>query len=364
MNFKHFSAMLWLRWRIRINQLRRGGIESAIILGIFAVGAVLLAGLLFAGFFLIGYKALQQVSPMVLMFVFDGIALAVLFFLALGLLIELQRPEVLSLEKFLHLPVSISNAFTINYLSSLLSINMLLIMPPMLAICLGLIVSRGPLMTLLIPLAASFLFMTTALIYQFQGWLASLMVNKRRRRTIIVLVTGGFILLMQAPNLLNVMNVQNNGARMMKEVEETQKRNLALTNDLNANRITRAQYDEAMKKLQEESQARRAEQEQNLEAKIEQIAGIANLVFPPGWLALGARGLAEENPVPALGHARVELDRNAQSLASLSHHASDLHRPVQLEQESRRRGSVRAVSPQSKRTSARYRRAGFRLQRR
>src|SRR5439155_917075 len=68
----------------------------------------------------------------------------------------------------------------------------------------GLIVSHGPLMLLELPLVAAAVFALTAVTYQFQGWLASLMANPRRRRTIIVLVTGGFILIAQLPNLVNI----------------------------------------------------------------------------------------------------------------------------------------------------------------
>ena len=44
----------------------------------------------------------------------------------------------------------------------------------MVALALGLALSRGPLMLLLLPLIAAFFFMTTAITYQFQGWLASI----------------------------------------------------------------------------------------------------------------------------------------------------------------------------------------------
>ncbi len=52
-----------------------------------------------------------------LLLVWDGLVLAFLFFWLIGLLLELQRSEVLSLDKFLHLPVSLRGAFLINYLS-------------------------------------------------------------------------------------------------------------------------------------------------------------------------------------------------------------------------------------------------------
>jgi hypothetical protein len=36
-NWQHLSAFLWLRWRLRLNQLRRGGIANIIVLALLAV---------------------------------------------------------------------------------------------------------------------------------------------------------------------------------------------------------------------------------------------------------------------------------------------------------------------------------------
>ena len=117
---------------------------------------------------------------------------------------ELQRTEPLSLSKFLHLPVSVNGAFLINYLSSLLRLSLIVFVPVMLGFCLALVVRQGdarccPSCRSL----AAFLLMVTALTYQFQGWLASLMSNPRRRRTVIVATTAIFVLIVQLPNLLN-----------------------------------------------------------------------------------------------------------------------------------------------------------------
>ena len=187
MNVEHFRAFLWLRWRLLINQLRRGGIANAVILALFAVGTVALSIGACVGFFLVGVFAVGDALPTVILYVWDGLVVAFLFAWMMGLLIELQRSEVLSLDKVLHLPVSLRGAFLINYISSLFSVTLMVFLPGLLAFGIGLAVARGPLLLLLLPLVAAFLFMVTALTYQFQGWLASLMANKRRRRTVIVL---------------------------------------------------------------------------------------------------------------------------------------------------------------------------------
>ena len=39
MNWEHLRAFVWLRWRLRFNQVRKGGIFNAIILGLLVVFA-------------------------------------------------------------------------------------------------------------------------------------------------------------------------------------------------------------------------------------------------------------------------------------------------------------------------------------
>src|SRR5262249_29390907 len=129
-----------------------------------------------------------------------------LFAWLIGLLTQLQRSEALTLEKFLHLPVSLTSVFFINYVSSvLLSFSLILFGPAMLGLALGLAFGRGPMMLLQLPLLASFLLSVTALSYQFQGWLAALMANPRRRRTVLVVLTAVVLLISQVPNLINVI---------------------------------------------------------------------------------------------------------------------------------------------------------------
>ncbi|HEX5273256.1 MAG TPA: hypothetical protein VFW33_22320, partial [Gemmataceae bacterium] len=111
MNPEHLRAFVWLRWRLLANQLRRGGVANAVILGVLAVlGAVFALGV-FAGIMVIGLTLLKEVEPFWLLVAWDVLVVAFLFVWATGLITELQRSEVLSLDKFLHLPVSLKGAF-------------------------------------------------------------------------------------------------------------------------------------------------------------------------------------------------------------------------------------------------------------
>lgn len=252
MNRQHLLAFFWLRWRLAINQLKRGGIANTIVLFLVAGVIVLGAGLLFFVLFLAGLFGLQEASPSAVLYVWDGLVVAFLFSWTIGLLTELQRSEALMLEKFLHLPVSPAGVFLLNYLSSLLSVNLLLFMPAMVGLTIGLTFSRGPAMLLVLPCLAAFLLMVTGITYQFQGWLASLMVNPRRRRTIIVVVTAVFILLAQAPNLINIAQPWKKSGRVPSDT------------------------------------------------MLAESAWYINVLLPPGWLPLGAKGMAEDNALPLL----------------------------------------------------------------
>src|SRR5262249_7488465 len=134
--------------------------------------------------------------------VWDGLVLALIFFWMTGLLADLQRSDVLAMEKFLHLPVSLVGALLVNYLSSWFSLSLLVCVPPMLGLAIGLAITHGPAMLLVLPAIVALLIMVTAVTFQFRGWLAALMVNKRRRQTILLVVTMSFVLFAQVPNLV------------------------------------------------------------------------------------------------------------------------------------------------------------------
>lgn len=299
MNGQHLRAFFWLQWRLRVNQMKRGGVANAIIAGIFVALGLIASVVLFVVFLLIGLLALSDASPVVVMLIWDGIAGGFLFFWTIGLMADLQRSEALALTKFLHLPVSLSGVFVLNYVSSLLSINLILFAPMMLGLSIGLICSRGPGMLVLLPLAASFLVMVTALTYQFQGWLASLMANKRRRRTVIVIVTAVFILIAQLPNLINIMQPwkstepDKNAARFTQESE-------ALHRALVEKKIDGKQFQEQHAQLQRDHKTRIDERRQEQWATVDATARLINLIVPAGWLPLGAAGAAEGGVLTAL----------------------------------------------------------------
>ncbi|HET9216460.1 MAG TPA: ABC transporter permease [Terriglobia bacterium] len=289
MNWEHFKTFLWLRWRILSNRNRRAGTASVVLQGILMVIAALAGSLAFIGGIAVGYVVFPQVTPANLMLVWDGVVLAFLFFWMTELLVELQRSELLSLDKFLHLPVSLGSAFMINYVGSISSVGVIVFIPLMLGMAIGLVFSKGAGMLLLFPLIAAFALMVTALTHQFRGWLASLMVNQRRRRTIISVATLVFILLVQTPNIITFGRGRWPGSRVEGNAKQIQ----ALDRSLAAGEISSEEHRRQMIQL------RRSDRRDDWQLA-QQVAGTVNKVVPLGWLPYGVSTSFEGNYLPGV----------------------------------------------------------------
>jgi hypothetical protein len=297
-NPAHLRAFVWLRFRLRVNQLKKGGIANAVILAILAVAAVLLAGGMFVGGLAGGYFGMPLAGPDVRLLIWDGVVVAFLFTWMIGLLTELQRTDPLTLDKFLHLPVSPSGVFLVNYLSSLVTLTTVLFVPAMVGLVIGQVLAGQFVMLLALPLIAAFVLAVTGVTNLFQGWLAGLMSNPRRRRTIIVFLTLGFILLAQLPNLANLARLGAMGPD--ENVAWRTREQAAAEEALRDGKLDADGYHRRREEINREYQ----EREKTAEARVWQgfgrTAWLVSAVVPPGWLALGAAALPDGSVVPAL----------------------------------------------------------------
>jgi len=257
MNWEQLKTVLWLRWRLICNQSRRSHGLGMIVGILMSVSAVVFAIIFFAGGFFWAFYGLRDASPMAIWGAWLAVTIAFLFFWLLGLLTELQRSEMIDLQKLMHLPVALGQMFIINFLVSHFTLSIIIAVPLMLGLALGLVIARGFEMSLLIPLAASMVFMISAWTYCLRGWLATMMTNPRRRRTVIMCITFTLILVAQGPNLyFNVLHHYGHNSN--------------------------------------QSASPAAEREQFNEFFA------AQKFIPPLWLPLGAQALVEKNPLPAL----------------------------------------------------------------
>lgn len=299
MNWQHFQAFVWLRWRMMVNQWRRAGAFNAVLMMVIAVGAVVVAVPLLIGSFALGVYAIPKGTPMHLLYVWDGLIVAFFFTWMIGLITELQRSEPLSLSKFLHLPVSVKSAFLINYFSSLLRLSLIFFVPMMLGYSLALVFVKGAMLLPVLPALAAFLLMVTALTYQFQGWLSSLMSNPRRRRLVVVAVTVIFVLGAQLPSLLS-SNVAPFLTSQAEQLRQLTKEMDELNRAFQANEVDGKEFTRRLKELVDHDELVTKQADSELPEQVEGSALLANLVLPIGWLPLGVKGAAEGRLIPAL----------------------------------------------------------------
>ncbi len=302
MRLDHLRATLWLRWRILRNRIRRGGKVGNVLFGLLLGFCLLAAVGLFVGAFALGIELSPEAEPMTVLLTWGGLALAFLFSWTIGLVTDLQRSDAMSFKNLLHLPVSLGWVFLYNYLSSFVSLSVGLLLPAMTGLCLALVVTAGPRMLLGFPLVLGFLVMITALTYQLRGWLARLMENKRRGRNILAVVTLVFVLLLQAPNLINLGT-----SRLGRAERREQRQELRELTKVSQGKGPEA---DAAKAELEQREARGREEE----LVVQQRITLAAQVVPVGWLPYGMLASFEGNAVHALLCALGMLSIGALSL--------------------------------------------------
>jgi ABC-2 type transport system permease protein len=298
-NWRHFQAFVWLRWRLAVNQWKKAGAVSAVLMTIITFGAIITVIPLFIGSVVLGVYAIPRAAPAQLMYAWDILVVAFLFFWGIGLVTELQRTEPLSLSKFMHLPVSVNSAFLINYLSSLLRLSMIIFGPIMLGFSLALVWTKGLMLLPVLPALAAFLIMVTALTYQLQGWLASLMSNPRRRRTVVVVTTMTFVLIVQLPNLVHFVRPWE-GTPRSDRTKLLQDELAKLHSAVKSGDITAHDYPRRLKEVTEQHKLTIKQANRQTAERLEGMARLFNTILPIGWLPLGVATSAEGRVLPAI----------------------------------------------------------------
>lgn len=295
MNFAHGRTILWLRWRLACNQINKLSWVNRILLWLVVVGSAIGGVASFLLAISLGGWILPAEWPAWMVLVWDGLILAFLMSWIIGVLTDLQRTEPLSLDKFLHLPVSPRGVFLLNYFNSLISLSSVAFAPLMFGLSVALVQRYGGWMAAGVALVAVFFLMVTALTFQFRGWLALLMQDKRRRRTIVTVVTLFVILMSQIPNLLDltVFRGRERENKLARAAERTERDELQ--RQISNGAVT---SEEAERRLAELDQRRAARER----ARLEQILGWthqANRWIPFLWLASGIDSLAQHQAWPA-----------------------------------------------------------------
>ncbi|MGI6137677.1 MAG: hypothetical protein ACOYI9_01455 [Candidatus Hydrogenedentales bacterium] len=196
----------WTMFRRSFGKSSTSGL--AVILALFTVGALISIGISFLLFYLARLSTKEDSYDSVLLLL-DGSILLYCFFFCWGLLLELQRNDVIDFKKMLFLPVSLSSVYLINYLASLLGPLFLFSMLPLAALFCGLYPAMGAgIFPAGIILFLSFFMMLGAWSYYLRGKLAMLMENPKWRRIVFMLVPISFIFIAQMPALVLRLTVR------------------------------------------------------------------------------------------------------------------------------------------------------------
>ncbi|MEM9366349.1 MAG: hypothetical protein AAGD07_10145 [Planctomycetota bacterium] len=292
MNLQQLAALTRMRWQIGRNLVRKSGRTNQVLLTI----ALVLAFLGSIGTFLFalgwGSVLINRLQPYQWIYVWDAITVVFLFVWSMGVLTELQRSELLSLKNLLHLPVSLSGGFFLNYLSSIVSLTVLLFLPVLLGICCVSVLHFGSASSVSFLLVSSFLLMVSAVTYLIRGWLGKLMENPRTRGTVVAVTTIFFVLVFQLPNMLNSTWMRS-GRQASRERREAHREELdQLRQQLEDRTLASSEYKPKVARLkeafqQQENSIRQAKRE----STHQRILSINQLV-PVLWLPYGAASAA------------------------------------------------------------------------
>lgn len=279
MKWNHLKAMLWMRWRLMVNRVRRASKLGNVLLGVMLV----LGALCSMGFFVLalvlGLEKLPDAEPFGVMVTWVILACFFLLMWLIGLLMDLQRSDSMSFKNLLHLPVSLGWVFLYNYLSSFVSISIALFLPPMLGLSLAMVIVHGPQMLIAFPLVFAYFGMITAFTYHLRGWLSRMMEDKRRGRNIVAGLTFGLVLMFQLPNLANMYFAGKRDDAREERVEAEHLEDVAMAE------LPEDEQRELRKQRREE---RRAERDEG-EKRADSIMLLSSKIVPIGWLPLGVR---------------------------------------------------------------------------
>lgn len=194
-------ALILLKFTLSRNTWSSGKWAAVLVGAVLLILGLALALGLSVVMYMAGAHWLYGQDPLLVLGVLDGLVAIFVFFGWWGLLIELQRADVIDFRKMLFFPISLGAVFSLNFLASLLSPGLLFFLPCAVGLIAGFAAGYGPRMGLAAPLAAAFFLMLAAWAYYVRGMLAILMENKRRRRFIMTVLPLCFVLLGQIPSI-------------------------------------------------------------------------------------------------------------------------------------------------------------------
>ena len=207
LDWERVRLLIWLRkCQVRHAHARHGrgwwtDLQSVFF---FAGAALALVAGLALGYFVLGS------SETATLLAWDGWAALVCYLWMAGLAAEAQRADPIDVGRLLHLPVSLREAFVINFTASLYNLPNVLGLAGALGLVGGQALHR-PAAFVILPVAVLFLFTVSAWAQVLRSWFLKVFRNPRRRRWLSI--GAGLILMLagQLPNLVNLLNIHYSG---------------------------------------------------------------------------------------------------------------------------------------------------------
>ena len=293
MMFQQTWALILLRFilfrrTISPSRLASLALQTAFVLIILAVSLAVAVGLFF-----LGLNMNKIGEPEAMLVLTDMLVIAFLVIWLIGVIMEIQRSDVIDFRKMLYLPVSLKQVFMLNFFVSLATPGLAAFVLAAMGLILGLILGTGIRMLWAVPLALAFVFMVAAWTYYARGLLVVLMENKRRRRAVLVLLPAVFVIVFQIPNLLIA------GSKLVHQFRSPH----VVSKQLDE--LIQQQNNKDSQQVREELEAiRDGKKEQG--ARLKSALLIGNKVIPLGWLPYGLDAL-EKRDVKTAGVCMMGL---------------------------------------------------------
>ena len=144
--FALHRTLLRRRWH-RLDATMKGLGALLMAMGAVAAGGTFLLALS------LGLFWLPNASPVGVLMAWDGVLLAFLFFRGVGMATDLRVDDTLSMQNFLHLPMTPSDVFVLNAIALHLRPSPLIFGAAFLGLALASIFALGPGHAILLPLA-------------------------------------------------------------------------------------------------------------------------------------------------------------------------------------------------------------------
>lgn len=214
----YVRALFILQFHLARHSLTHGKLVAYFALGFVATAALAGAGVL-AWLCYMFAQWLPEQPPAVILLSLNVIMLVYSIGWFWGLVMEVQRSDIIDIRKMLHFPVPLPVVNAINFAVSLIGFTPLLYLAGAAGLLLGLSRHAGAsLLAGALP-ALAFFFLSAAWAYYLRGLLVVWMENKRRRRLLLTLLPFVFMIIGFAPMLLSNYIVGLNAHTLSKWLE-------------------------------------------------------------------------------------------------------------------------------------------------